>query len=484
MRTIFIFSLLFLTTLACAQMAQQAQMAAQLPAKIDVITLSTQHTLGQPVSVQIQLLNGSGQPVAAREPVNTELTVKQPSGQTVVTKVTLAPGESSKQVDLSIPESGVAELKIRQSEGKLIGATNYALVNRATKNASGHPAKKAGHKAVEKKSNTPQSAKPISRDLGAPWHRTGHPRLLYAAFMLQDTPSSSTPDPVLMLKVSGEDAGGGVRADGKTCARVQVFYTGADDLARDVQVWLKWSNGDFDNPVVLHKQTRVGIGCWKSKYPISAATIQIGATNPRIPFPADDKQPMKFSENIQGLDFSNPPTSITVVDNYNLNAMFYDPNGHAVKLVEPRDLLFDSNNGVIHVNPQHATVAVGKFDSSTILIPTYFGKSNIQVSADGFSSPSHEVRVTWLAALLGSLLGGLLGGWLAYVNSGGKLAARIITGLIVGFFVSWAYVLVGLPKVESSIVHNQLSVVFVALAAGFVGVKAISVVIGKLNLGF
>lgn len=44
--------------------------------------------------------------------------------------------------------------------------------------------------------------------------------------------------------------------------------------------------------------------------------------------------------------------------------------------------------------------------------------------------------------------------------------------------------MVGLPKVESGILHNQLSVTFVSLAAGFVGVKAISVITGKLNFGF
>jgi hypothetical protein len=480
-----VLSLSLLTTFACAQMSQRAQMAAQQPARIDVIPLSAQHALGQPVSVQIQLLDGSGKPIVAREPVSAELNVKQPSGQNAVTKVTLSPGESSKQVEVSIPEAGIAELKIRQSGGKLIGATNYVLVSPPAKSSASPAGKQRSHQAVEKKNTAPQSTKPISRDLGAPSRRSPQPRLIFAAFTLQDPGSTSAPEPQLMLKVSGEDAGGGVRADGKTCARVQVFYTGPDDLARDVQVWLRWSNGTINsNPVIVRKKTRVGTACWTSQFPISAATIQIAATNPRISFSSSDKQTTKFSENIQGIDFANPPSSITVVDNFNLTAVFYDPQGHPVKLVDARDLLFDSSNSVIRVNPQHATVAGGKFDSSTILIPTYFGKSKIEVSTDGYPSATREIRVTWVGALLGSLLGGLLGGWLAFINSGGKLSARIITGLIVGFFASWAYVLVGLPKVDAAIVHNQLSVIFVSLAAGFVGVKAVSVITGKFNFGF
>jgi hypothetical protein len=471
-------------------MGQQAQTAAQRPAKIDVSPLGSQNAAGQPVRVRIQLLDGSGKPIAAPGSVDAELNVKQPSGQTATTKVTFSPGESSKQVDVMIPEAGVTELKIRQSEGRLIGATNYVLVSPPTKS----PAKKAGtrvtNKAVDKKSGkpvdiVPQATKPISRDLGGPRLQSARLRLVLAAYAYQIPAPPPASEPELMLKVSGEDAGGGVRADGKTCARVQVFYTGVDELVRDVQVWLQWSNGLIHpNPLIIQKNTRQGSACWTSQYPISAATVQIAATNPRVSLSSNPQQTFKFSENIQGIDFANPPSSITVVDNYNLTAVFYDPQGHPVKLVDARDLLFDSNNGVILVNPQHSTVPSGRFDSSTILIPTYFGKSKIEVSTDGYPPATREINVTWLGALLGSLLGGLIGGWLAFIDSGGKLSARIATGLIVGLLASWAYVLVGLPKVGTAILHNQLSVIFVSLMAGFSGVKVVSVISGRLNLGF
>lgn len=475
------FFLSLLASLASAQMAQQAQMAAQRPAKIDVVPLASQNVAGQPVPVQIRLLDASGKPIAAREPVDAELVVKQPSGQTTVTKVTLSPGESTKQVDVNIPEAGVTELKVRQSSDQLIGSTNYTLATSTEK----HSAHKRARSTASEKKKTAGSTKPISHSFGLPPLHSARPKLVFAAYMFQDPDPAPAPAPDLMLKVSGEDVGGGVRADAKTCARVQVFYTGADDLARDVQVWLQWSNGDIDpNPVIISKQTRTGAACWTSGAPIAAATIEIAAANPHISFSAGDRQTMKFSENIQGVGFVNPPYSITIVDNYNLTAAFYDPLGRPVKLIGDRDLLFDSNNGIIHVTPQHATVPGGKFDSSTILVPTYFGKSTIQVSAESYAPETREIRVTWLTALLGSLLGGLLGGWLAFINSGGILWKRIVTGLIVGFFSSWAYVLVGLPKVESSIAHNQIAVIFVALAAGFVGVKAISVITGKLNFGF
>jgi hypothetical protein len=92
------------------------------------------------------------------------------------------------------------------------------------------------------------------------------------------------------------------------------------------------------------------------------------------------------------------------------------------------------------------------------------------------------IRITWIGVLCLSLLGGFLGGLLAWINSNGKLVVRIITGLIVGLVASWAYVVVGLPKLETSFLHNQLSVFFVALLVGLSGVKGATFISSKFNL--
>jgi hypothetical protein len=59
---------------------------------------------------------------------------------------------------------------------------------------------------------------------------------------------------------------------------------------------------------------------------------------------------------------------------------------------------------------------------------------------------------------------------------------RVVTGLIVGLVASWAYVIVGLPKLETAFLHNRLSVFFVALLVGLSGVKGLTFISSKFNL--
>jgi hypothetical protein len=72
----------------------------------------------------------------------------------------------------------------------------------------------------------------------------------------------------------------------------------------------------------------------------------------------------------------------------------------------------------------------------------------------------------------------------AYINSQGKLWARIVTGIIVGMVASWAYVFLGLPNTQAMILHTQISVLFVSILAAFAGVKVFSTITKALNLGF
>ncbi len=105
----------------------------------------------------------------------------------------------------------------------------------------------------------------------------------------------------------------------------------------------------------------------------------------------------------------------------------------------------------------------------------------MQAFTPNYAPATSVITITVLGVLIASLLGGLIGGILSWINSQGNPVARIFTGLAVGLVASWAYVIVGLPKLESAFLHNQLSVFFVALIVGFSGVKGLSFVSSKLN---
>jgi hypothetical protein len=484
---------------SAAQMSNQQAQMAPFPAKIEVSPVQRQNRLGSPVPIEVQLLDGSGRLVPATQSIEAEVQVEQPSGQSATYSVTFAPGESSKQLPLSIAESGVAKLTVRQRDQRLIGGSAFVLVRPPAKtHTHGTPAQ--AHRPASTGGGPSSGLRNLSRPfVQARFVHNRHygARLILAAFPAQapvtapvSPPStvSSSSDSQLELTVSGEDANGGTRADGTTCANVTVFYLGADDLQRDVQIWLSPSNGKLDNnPIVIHKGTAEGTACWTSQYPIPAASLQVAATNPTnfslLSAGGGDPKRVthKFTDNIIGLAFVNPPASITIVDAFNLTARFTDSKGNPIPLTDKREVHFSADSSVLQLSPLKAVVDAGNFDSSTVLVPTFFGKSTIQASTPYYEPITLTITITWLGVLLASLLGGLGGGVLAWINSQGKLWARIVTGLLVGLVASWAYVIVGLPKFQTPFLHNQLSVLFVSLLFGVSGVKGLAAISSKLN---
>jgi hypothetical protein len=485
-RVVFVVIAILPSTQLLSQMNQQAP-SSQAPAKIELSPLRMENRLGENVPLQVTLLDRYGRPATAPQSIAADVKVQQPSGQITTYSVNFAPGESTKQLPVSIPETGVAKVTVEQHERQLIGGSNFVLVRPDGAKPQGKPPKSAkAPKATQAKG--PSARWRDIRGFGM------HAHLIEAAFQFPGQPAPvpgpSSSSPQLQMVISGENANGGTRADGHTCAQVQVFYLGETDLQHDVQVWLSPSNGSLDqNPIVIHKGSASGSACWTSLYPLSAATITVAATNPpNFTFVSlgngsdPRKTTHKFTDNISGIDFVNAPESITIVDSFYLTARFKDANDQTVRLTDPRDVHFSSTSSALGINPKQTTVVAGGFDSSTVLIPTFFGKSTVQVFTPDYPTVTHSITITWIGVLFASLLGGFLGGLLAWINSDGKLFVRILTGLIVGLVASWAYVIVGLPKVDLPFLHNQLSVFFVALLVGLSGVKGATFISSKFGL--
>src|SRR5579862_1874418 len=460
-----------------------AQSAGSSPAKINISPVNVQNRLGSDVPVQVQLQDANGHPAAATRSTAAQVKVQEPSGETATYSVTFAPGETAKQISVPIGEAGVAKLSVQQSQQQLIGASSFVLVRPAKSQTE------APHSSEKKTTQKPATG-PGAWLREEPLRNESRATLRLAAFAEPQVPVASAPSsqPNLALTVSGEDANGGTRSDGTTCAVVQVFYLGADDPQRDIQIWLSPSNGILDNnPIVIPKGSAVGKACWTSQYPIAAATLGVAATNPaNYTFVSgmggsDPKRVThKFTDDIRGIEFVNPPQSITIVDSFNLTARFKGPSG-PVQLSDSRDVHFSTDSAVLNLSPLQTTVRPGGFDSSTVLVPTYFGKSTVQAFTPNYPPVTWVITITFLGVLIASLLGGLIGGILSWINSQGNGWARVFTGLAVGLVASWAYVMVGLPKLETAFLHNQLSVFFVALIVGFSGVKGLTFISSKLN---
>ena len=468
-------------------MTQQARVALQRPTKLDVVVPVQQKAqVGQVLPIQIQLTNGAGEPVQASSTITAVVETQPSTGAKSSTTVTLSPGESSKQVDILATGQGLTKLTVREAQGKLVGGTNYIF---------SAPVKKTqyvgGHEKAPKKAGT-------SKGKDTSWilpPRSKHPMsaaLVLARFSSDAQSDESTVNvgppaapsaaSQLVLAMAGEDDANTVRADGTAFARVKVFYTGPG-MPRDIRVWLQWSNGALvPNPVVIHQGELAGEAHWTSQFPIPQATLGVAATDPpALPFMGDTHATIGFTEPILGIDFTNAPTRMSIVDVASLTATFFDKAGNPLKTLSDRSVRFVSNSPILRLQP---TEAKGNFDFSTLITPTYVGTSTIEVLTPGFHSGPHPITVTFASVLLISVLGGALGGFIAYVNSAGRLWRRISIGVIVGLLATWAYVYLGLPSTTTPLLHNQTSVVFVSMLAALGGVKAIAGITKALHLGF
>ena len=452
-------------------MRQQAQEAILRPAKVDIVPVDQLNQTTRPVRVEVVLRSSIGQPVAAQDATTVEVTATQPSGHVVRQSVTFAPGESSKTTELSLTESGVTKLRARQEKDALLESTNYVNVAPPQK---------------QKRRSRRASQRSLPHSELRPRFEFARPRFLHAALYQEpNQPTAFTATAGLMLKVSGENDATGVRADGIAFARVQIFYMADTPPATDIKVWVSPSNGDISaNPIIISKNQLMGEAHWTSKSPIAAAKLSIVTTNPKVPFAGSTEATVIFGAPILGIGFLNPPWKISIVDSATVTAVFFDADGNPVPTGTKRDYRFVSNSPILRLQPDHASVDPGASDFSTIATPTFVGESQIEVVSPGYISKPQKVKVTGLVVLLLCVVGGILGGLLSYINSQGKLWARIVTGVIVGAVASWAYVFVGLPNIQSMILHTQISVLFVSVLAAFAGVKTLSVITKALNFGF
>ncbi len=415
-----------------APMASQAQRAKHEPVGVDITPLAQGKRVGDDVPVEVGLRDGEGRPVTAKKDTPVHVQWTEPSGKKSETVVQIPAGASSKTTNIKSTEPGAVKVTAKHADDELLGTSNYILI------VPSSPASKAGSRRKSRRTNgaeTPTRPKPISEVHGA--------RIVLAAFLQTEsisTRATAPTRPQILLKVSGENDAQGIRADGKTYARIQVFWMGQRPPASNVQVWLTWSNGDLmPNPIVIRKGTISGEAHWTSTSPILDAHVAVVETNPaHVDFVGPKTATVRFAEPILGIDFANPPEEIPP----------------------------------------------GRSEFSTLLLPTSLGTSRIEASIAGYKPVMHSVKVSGTATVLLSLIGGVLGGVLAYLNSQGKLWARILSGIIVALVASWAYVFVGLPHTDERILHTQVSVMFVSVLAAFAGVKVLGVIGRALNFGF
>lgn len=470
-----------------ANMQVQAQRAAKEPLKIDIKPLGQGQKAGDQVPVEIMLLDANNQPVKAVKDTWAEVEIINPSGKSQKRTLELKAGESSKKLDLPTDEAGVANLKVRHKDNELLDGSSSVLIRR--KSSAPKPAA-APPPSVNKAK--PARPKPSAMLRGPAFEPAVYrvaadfrPARVHLAAAVAYAPqtgggshsaSSGRNSAKLMLQVADRGIGG-VLANGKDPAKVFAHYLSEDGTAApsDIQVWLRWSNGQLDpHPLIIKKGGFTAEATWISRWPLDA-TVSFVTSSPKYQLEGPAELPVKFIPPIYGIALVGPE-QVSLVDNGTLVARFFDEDGNPIQTATKRRITFVSKTPNLRLNPAVRDVEPGSSEASTVLLPSGSGKTEIEASTPGYKPVNHQVAVTVGTVIALCIIGGVLGGLCSFYQLRGSFFWRIFTGIVAAALFTWAYVYGALPSIESSLAHSLLNVLFVSIVGGYLGIQGVELI--------
>jgi hypothetical protein len=450
-------------------MAQVAREYAWRPVRADILPQAQGVKEGDAVPVKVVLLDASGKLTNAIEKTDLVVEAAGASGKTTSIKVEVALGASSADFTLPPMAAGLTKLTVRQPQNRVLESSNFVLiapVKPQNFKSSGKSQKKA---AAHKKTS---GVYPAVR---------GVARLQNASLTFEfqpaepDAASGSTAPPAgpqLMFQVSGE-RDSNVRADQVSYERIAVYYMDSEPAKVPIQIWLTWNHGEVSpNPITIKKGDLVAEAHWTSGWPVAGAKVSIAEIKPAASVNGSREAVINFVEPVAGVAFSDPPTTMSIVDAYNLHARFYDLAGNFVKTSDKRRVSVTTSTPIVRFQPDSQDT---DWDFQTALIPTGWGTAEIEVATPGYPAFKQTVVITYLAVLwlcIGGGLAGSLADVLTNPNApkGWKIPARFVVGTLAALLACWIYVLVGVPDAPPGILHSRIAVAGVSLVGGWAGI--------------
>lgn len=454
-------------TQADAQYKAAAQKAIKDPFKVDVQPAQQGVKQGSATTLTIQLRNANNEMVNATQKMTFEVTTKSPSGAEQRHRVDIPAGSSNSQTTVKIDEPGLSKLEVHESKDQLIGGSNYLLVSPSAK--SKKPLPKSGSQGpVNHKNSDPPVVPPGSASIFGP-------RLVLASYNapdlaagVDDHAAPEGADPRIILTVSGE-GDGKVLGDGISTARVSAFLLSPQST--DVSIWLQVSHGKLAASLLVITQGDVEAHVdWTSTEPVDEAEVWISHTNPPLQVEKPATARVQFTDPIVAIAFANPPSKLSIVELGTVAVRFINRDGIPVQAHMPHPFRFSVDSPHVRVDPVSNQTKSGDADFSTSVIPAALGVINIEAAVPGYKPVRQAIQVTGLLLLGFCVVGGALGGLVNHYDLKQKgLAASLLTGMVVALPITWAYVWLGLPNINTAILHNQLSAVMIAIIAGMSG---------------
>jgi len=498
-----------------ARMERQAQLAARGPMRLGVKPLAKVYRVGDRVELQITLLDAYDQPVAASARIEVMVETVSPSNKKNTATVNFQPGESVQSFKYFATEEGLIRITVRHKDNQLREGYFAVLVSKPiarpkpvkTKfngpNAFSYPGLRWPDAGGYRSEVRPAALRwvsfsdPNERSTGWPV-AAGRNAELHPITLRWDSlpdpqdPGSGTPNqpgpagPRLLFHVPGaQDSGGGPEflADGRDGAQILVFYMSPDGSAAptNIHVWLTWSNGELDpQPLMIRQGESFGVAKLRSRWPVEAR-IEFVLSAPPYPLEGARRYAVKFGPPIYGISVVGSQR-LSLVDSGMLLAELFDNDGNPVQTTTRRTVTFTPISPKLRLLPTQADILPGSSSTTAAVLPVGLGHAKLNVSTPGYKSVIVEVEVTGLSVILLCLAGGIAGGFCAFNAFKGSLLWRIFLGVIGGAILSWLYVYVALPKVDSRIAHNLVSVLFVSIIGGYLGIQALDLAAKQLGI--
>lgn len=442
-----------------ADWAKQAQAVLNSPQKLAVTPVQQGPRAGEPVEFKIQLQNGKSQPATMSSNTKVDIQLLGKNNE-VMQKATcqIEARTSDAKCSIEAPESGVYKVKAAASDKDLLEDNSFLLVR---------PKAPAQKKAPAKARRQPEKTEEPTRNQQGCTASHGHAN-------------------VAVTINEGSEAGGAFRA-GVQSATIQALFE-ADDggsAPAPIYIWLSPDHGNPDhNPLVIpscgiaSNEGHLGLGY------AGVSSIAYTITPTIYNVPAHASLRAAFVP-IVGIGVIPPPPNpqiLSLIDRGPMAVEFFDWQGYSVKNDVMRSVSFVSNNSSV-VGPRDSVVNVepGALSADTLLLPYRIGTGTVFVSSQGLKTATHDVQVIGWAVIAVCLCGGLIGGIVLYLTSKGSIFARVFVGEAGAIVLSWAYVFMLLPKVDSTVAHNYITVLVVSLIGGYMGIKAIDLVIKRFS---
>lgn len=466
-----------------AQLEQKVASLASQPTRITLNPISQGVAAGQKFQVQVTLLSADSKPVSADRDRKVDVELQMPSGTRTTQSLVIPKGQTSTLLEFSADKPGLVSVTARPTTAGIRPAKTDVLIV---------PPSHAKGKGVHKK--------PTSQLFRSRQHRENQIAELadtegsiqLARFELpkqgrdsggipERTPSDPQP---AQLYISIDNAGSDYVANGSDAAKISAYFESPDGTPapQNIDIWFTLSRGALDpRPLQIPKGSYSGVTRLTSKWP-GSVHVNFVSSNP--PYQASGSTDFDVQFVPLGAVLAGPD-KLSVIDNVLVWVVFVNDRGPIAPGKDWQVTLRSSQSKLAFI-PINFSVKADSAFGSALLFPRSVGSDTIEAVVPDYELQPLKVTITWKFVLALCLAGGILGGIAAYEQFKGSWFWRIFLGLLGGAVLSWLYVFLALPltiegKILGNIAHNTISVFFVSVVGGYMGIRALGFVGKKLG---